>query len=326
MRLFFILVCIIAVFVVLVGCGKQESGQDSGANPGLTIAVVPKATSHDFWQTVKAGAEAAGKENNIKIIWKGPAKETDVAGQMSIIENFITQKVDAIVMAATNSKALIATVEKARKAGIPVVTIDSGIDKDIAASFVATDNIDGARKGADALAEMIGKKGKVGLFPIVAGAATSTMREDGFKEAIKKYPDIKIASTLYSNCDESRAMAVTEDMLTAHPDISGIFSACGPGAVGTARVLEQKGLAGKIKHVAFDAIPAEIDALKNNSIQALIVQNPFKMGYDGVKTAVAVKQGKEVSKRIDTGVVVVTMKNFNEPEIQKVLFPLGEKK
>lgn len=322
------LVLLIVIAVMAGGCG-QKSATTSGSTPagkksGLTIALVTKSTSHDFWQTVNAGAQAAAKETGSTVIFKGPSKETDVAGQMTIIEDFITQKVDAIVMAACNSKALIPLVDKAQKAGIPVVTIDSGIDSDIAASFIATDNIKGAEAGAEALAKLIGGKGDIGVEPIVAGAATSTMRENGFKDGIKKYPNIKIVATRLSNCDESTGMTVTENMLTANPSIVGIFSACGPGAVGCARVLEQKGLAGKVKHVAFDAIPGEIDAFKRGSIQVLVVQNPYKMGFEGVKTAVAVKAGKKVPKRVDTGVTVVTKDNFNDPEVQKLIYPLGK--
>ncbi len=320
------LVLLVIVALVAAGCGqKSATTGSSGKKSGLTIALVTKSTSHDFWQTVNAGAQAAGKETGATVIFKGPSKETDVADQMTIMEDFITQKVDAIVMAACNSKALIPLVDKAQKAGIPVVTIDSGIDSDIAASFIATDNIKGAEEGADALAILIGEKGDIGVEPIVAGAATSTMRENGFKDGIKKYPKIKIVATRLSNCDESTAMTATENMLTANPAIVGIFSACGPGAVGCARVIEQKGLAGKVKHVAFDAIPGEIDAFKRGSIQVLIVQNPYKMGYEGVKTAVAIKAGKNVPKRMDTGVTVVTRDNFNDPAIQKILFPLKNK-
>lgn len=314
------LAIILVILALFPGCVQKKPAATGGKS--YTIAVVPKGTTQEFWLTVKAGAEAAGKETGSRIIWRGPAKETDVAGQMAIIENFIVQKVDAIVMAACDSKALIPIVEKAMKAGIPVVTIDSGIDSPAAVSFVATDNIDGARKAADELARLIGEKGEVGLIPFVPGAATSTMRENGFKEGIRKYPGIKLVATLYSQSDVSRGIAVTEDMLTAHPKIAGIFAANEGGAVGCARALEQRKLAGRVKLVAFDAAPAEIDALKRGTIQALIVQNPFKMGYEGVKTAVAVKDGRAVPKRIDTGVTVVTRANLNQPEIQRLLFPL----
>lgn len=316
------LIAVCLAFSLLAGCGNKKTAKAPGKT-SLTIALVPKSTSHNFWQTVRAGAEAAAKENDVELIFRGPAKETDVAGQITIMEDLTNQKVDAIVMAACNSKALIKPVEKAIKAGIPVVTVDSGIDSDIA-PFIATDNIAGAKEAADELARQIGDKGNVGVIPIVSGAATSTMRENGFKDQIAKHKNIKVVSTLYSECDEAKGMSATEDMLTSNPSIVGIFNACGPGALGSARVLEQRKLAGKVKLVAFDGFPAEIEGLKKGTIQALIVQNPYKMGYEGVKAAIKLKHGEKVPQRMDTGVSVVTMKNFNTPEIQKLLFPMGK--
>jgi ribose transport system substrate-binding protein len=314
---------LILALLVVCGCGKQPS-KPTAASTAYTIAVVPKGTTQSFWLSVKAGAEDAAKEAGAKIIWKGPAEETDVAGQKRIIENFINQKVSALVMAACNETALIPTVEQADKAGIPVVTIDSGVKSDVPKSFVATDNIAGARKAADALAELIGKKGEVGLIPFVKGAATSNMREDGFKKQIATYPDIKLVSTLYSNSDVMQGIKATEDMLTAHPNLAGIFAANEGGAVGAARALDLRRRGGKVKLVAFDAAAAEISALEKGTIQALVVQNPYKMGYEGVKAAILVLEGKKVKPRIDTGVTVVTQKNMDDPDIQRLLYPTGK--
>ncbi len=310
------LTIVAAALLLLGGCGSQESR--------LRIAVVPKGTTQSFWLAVKAGAEDAARDMNAEIIWKGPAKETDVAGQKRIVENFINQGVDAIVMAACNETAMIPTVEQADKAGIPVVTIDSGVKSDVPRSFIATDNVEGAREAARVLAKLIGEKGEVGLIPFVKGAATSNMREDGFKDEIAKYKDVQLVSVLYSNSDIMQGVRVTEDMLTAKPNLAGIFAANEGGAVGAARALALRRLGGKVKLVAFDAAPAEIDALEKGTIQALIVQNPYKMGYEGVKAAVRSIKGEEVKPRIDTGVTVVTQANFRDPKIQKVLYPTGK--
>jgi len=312
------------------GCRKAPpptSPAGKGTTPKqLKIAVVPKGTVHEFWKTVKAGADAAGEKIGAKILWKGPPEETMVAEQMNILEDFITAKVDAIVMAACNAKALVATAQKALDAHIPVITIDSGLDPDISLSFVATDNIAGAEKAAQVLAEMIGKQGEVGLIPFIKGAATSDQREQGFKQGLKAYPNIRLVSTLYSDSLAGKAMDVTDDMLTAHPNIVGIFAANEPGAMGCVQALKARKLVGKVKVVAFDASPGQISALKEGVIQALIVQNPFQMGYQGVMQAKNAIDGKPCKKRVDTGVTVVTMKNFNDPEVQKILFPLGKPK
>jgi ribose transport system substrate-binding protein len=303
---------------------KEAATQTSltaGARRQLDIAVIPKGLTHQFWLTVKAGAEAAAKEFGVKIVWQGPAKETEVDRQISIVEDMISRKVNAIVMAACDENALIGVIKKATDAGIPVVTIDSGVKSDIPVSFVATDNIAGAKAAAQALAQLIGKEGKVGLIPFVSGAGTSEMREQGFKEGIAAFPNVKLAATLYSQSDAAQAMAVTEDMMTSHPDLKGVFAASEPSVVGAAQAVKAAGKAGQIKLVGFDASDKEISDLKDGTIQALVVQNPFKMGYEGVKAAVDCLQNKPVEKRIDTGVTVVTMENLNDPEVQKLLYP-----
>lgn len=313
----------VGVFILLTGCarsGSSTSGGETAVAP-LRIAVVPKGTAYDFWKAVKAGAEKAGKESGAQILWNGPAKETDTGGQITIIEDFITQKVDAIVMAATNATSLVPPIRKATNAGIPVVTIDSGVNSDLPVSLVATDNEKGAAAAAQQLAKLIGGPGKVGLMPFIKGAATSDAREQGFKDGLKSHPGLTLVSTLYSDGQSDTAMRKTEDMLTANPDLAGIFAANEPGAIGAAQVLKTRGKAGTVKLVAFDAGGPEIKALEEGTIQALIVQNPFQMGYLGVQAAVKAKRGGSVERRIDTGVTVVTRENMNEPAVQALLKP-----
>ncbi|UCH33018.1 MAG: ABC transporter substrate-binding protein [Armatimonadota bacterium] len=317
MRALRVICLTLAVVVVICGCARRERGAQPGAGK-LTIAVVPKAVAFDFWLSVKAGADQAAEENDATIIWRGPSDERDVAGQISMLEDLINSRVDGIVMAACDSKALAPIVRRAAEAKIPLITIDSGVD-DPSVPLVATDNIRGARIAGETLVELIGGKGKVGLIPFVAGAATSTMRENGFKEEIKKHPQVEIVSVLYSESDAAKGMAVTENMLTSNPDLAGIFAANEPGAIGAARAIEQRGLAGKVKLVAFDAADSQIAALERGTIQALIVQNPFKMGYEGVQTVVKAIRGEPVPRYVDTGVSAVTKENLDTPEIKSLL-------
>lgn len=319
------LLLLILISTLIVSCGpsqKTTAPTPSSGNKPIEIAVIPKSFSHQFWLTVKAGAEQAGKELGVKIVWQGTAKETEIEQQINIVQDMINRGVSAIVLAASDANALVGIVETAINKGIPVITIDSGVNSDKPLSFVATDNIAGAKIAADTLAKLIGEEGEVGLIPFVAGAATSEMRERGFKEGIAQYPKIKLVSTLYSDSNVAKAMDVTNDMLTSFPNIKGIFAANESSAVGCAQAIRSKGKAGQVKIVAFDAAEEEIQALKEGVIQALIVQNPFKMGYLGVKCAYDAIQGKPVEKRIDTGVTVVTLENINDPEIQKLLNPL----
>ncbi|MBN2309575.1 MAG: ABC transporter substrate-binding protein [Candidatus Hydrogenedentes bacterium] len=337
---------LLTVLGLIVGCGQSgpasrddvappeaPDGASTAAPPapeapeaqkagGYKIAVVPKGLVHQFWLTVKAGAEAAAGEYGAEIVWNGPPKETEVATQIEILEDMITSGVDAIVMAACHETALIDVLQRAAGKGIPIVTIDSGVKSDIPVTFVATDNLAGAKAAAHALAELVGEQGKVGVIPFVPGAATSELREKGFLEGIAEFPNITALEPLYSQSDVAKGMAVTEDMMTAHADLKGIFAANEASAIGAAQALEAAGKAGAIKLVAFDAPDEEIQALKKGTIQALIVQNPFQMGYQGVKAAIDHIEGRPVEKRIDTGVTVVTMDNFNEPDVQKLLYPL----
>ena len=312
--------------LAMAGCGQQGEPLGNTTPPALgklRIALVPKGLSHQFWLTVKAGAETAAKEFGAEIDWQGPAKETQLDKQISIMEDMISSEVDAIVMAACDENALVGVVQKAMDAGIPVVTIDSGIKSDIAVSFVATDNVAGGKTAARELARLVGNEGEVGLIPFVPGAATSELRERGFVEGLAEFPNVKLAQKLYCMSDVAKGMSVTEEMMTSNPNLKGIFAANEPGAIGAAQALKVAGKAGQIKLVAFDASNEEIQALKDGAVQALIVQNPYQMGYQGVKMAIDHLQSRPVKKRVDTGVTVVTMDNFNTPEVQKLLYPLN---
>ena len=309
------------------GAAPTETSTPEAAPTGQTklrIAVVPKGLAHQFWLTIKAGADAAAAEGGAEVIWQGPAKETEVENQINIVQDMITSKVNALVLAACDEQALIPTVQMAVDAGIPVITIDSGVASELPASFVATDNVAGAKMAADTLAGLIGNAGTVGLIPFIKGAATSNMREEGFLEGIKTHPEISVSATLYCQSDVEEAMAVTQDMLTQDAGMKGIFATNEPAAIGAAAALKAAGRAGEVKLVAFDGAEEEIKGLQDGSIHALIVQNPYRMGYLGVKAALDAIAGKPVEKRIDTGVTVVTMENFNDPEIQKLLYPMGK--
>ena len=226
---------------VMAGCGgpaepvntNQESKEampaaEAPEQKTLRIAVIPKGLAHQFWLTIKAGAEAAAAEGGAEILWQGPHKETEVEKQINIVQDMINSPVDGLVLAACDENALIPMVQKATDAGIPVVTIDSGIASDMALSFVATDNVAGSEMAAQTLADLIGGEGNVGLIPFIKGAATSNMREEGFLKGIAAYPNINVSATLYCQSDVAKAMEVTQDMLTCSPGAEG----CGQAGAG----------------------------------------------------------------------------------------------
>jgi len=307
------LMILMLLITICIGC----SGESKMAQPKILVS--PKGLIHSFWVTVHAGADSAARQFGAEIIWKGPTQETDIAGQIAIIEDYVNKGIDAIVLAACDARGLISVLEKAQAKNIPVITIDSGVDSDIPLSFIATDNLEAARKAAQTLAQLIGETGKVACIPFVPGAATSIWREQGFVDEIKKYENIRLLPIRYSQSEVATAMAVTEDILTGHPDIKGIFAANEAGTIGVIQALKTKNKTGLVKVVGFDAAPNELQALQSGEIDALIVQDPFKMGYEGVKAAMMALNNEPLQKRIDTGVYVVTRENLNHPEILRLI-------
>jgi ribose transport system substrate-binding protein len=313
----------------LAGCPKpdetptanQPQGQTGAAGSKLKIAVIPKGTENQFWVAIRAGADAACKEEGCEALWNGPNPENDITQQVDIVNNQVSGKVNGIVIAACDKQALVDPIKKAIAAGIPVVTIDSGVEGDDPVCYIATNNVKGGEAAADKLAELMGDKGTAGYLIFGKGQVSSDDRQKGFENGMKKHPGIKVVEPLEAS-DLTKAYDNVTNMLTHHPEITGIFAASEPNGISAAAVLDQKKLAGKIKLVAFDASDKEIDALKSGTIQALIVQDPYQMGYKGVKTALmAIKKQPIPEKLVDSGLKVVTKENLETPEIQKLLHP-----
>ena len=288
----------------------------------LRLAVCPKGTAHVFWQTVRAGALAAGKDCGAEIAWNGPAKETEYNRQVEIIENYLAQKMDGFVIAPTEKNALVPVVEKVFAAGKPVIIFDSGIQTEKYHSFVATDNYQGGVLAARKLGELLGGKGNVAVVKCAPGGASTLLREDGFRDTIaKEFAGIKIVAEQFGMSDRAKSLEVAENMLTANKDLAALFGSNESSAVGAVNAVKNAGLAGKVKVVGFDSSDVLLAGLKEGSIAALVVQNPFKMGYEAVKAAVARAKGQDVPRRIDTGVLVVTPANLDQPDVQAVLNP-----
>lgn len=304
------LACILAT-LQLVSCGGDRSGATSGEG-SLKIAVVPKSVGFDFWSKVHAGARAAAQElGNVEIIWNGPTAETDIAGQVALVESFITQGVDALVIAPSDAQGLVRVLQDVEAAGIPVITIDSNTDPQVSRAFVATNNREAAGRAADLMAERLSGTGRVALIPYIAGASTSIEREEGFKTALDRHPGLELVATQYSNSDIGQAMSVTEDILTAYPDLDGIFAANEPSVLGAAQAVESRDRAGELVLVGFDASPRELDGVRSGGIAGLIVQNPFRMGYEGVMQAMRAIRGEPNDHYIDSGSLVVTQANVD---------------
>jgi ribose transport system substrate-binding protein len=329
--------CLLALagLAALAGCVQETtpggnapanapSAATKGPNDRLRVAVIPKGMTHQFWQTVKAGAEAAGKDLNAEILWQGPEDETNVRAQQDIVNRFATEGVDGIALAATDKAALSKTVDEVQAKGVPVVMIDSGIEPDNSKCFVATDNVAAARQAAEEMNRLVKGQGKVAVLSFKKGSGTSDEREQGFLEGIRQFSGITLVEPIqYTDSNAGRAQDRMETILSANADLAGVFASNEPNVLGAARVLKTRGLAGKVMLVGFDAAAGEIDYLKEGVVQALVVQDPFKMGYDGVRVLATLLRGQgQVPKRIDTGARIVTRENMTEPEIHKLLHPL----
>jgi ribose transport system substrate-binding protein len=241
------------------------------------------------------------------------------------VETFIQKRVDGIVLAPLDSKALVAPVRAAGEAGIPVVIIDSDLaDPGAYVSFVATDNHKGGMLGAKCLAEVLGEKGKVILLRYQVGSASTEDREKGFLDEMARHPNITVVSSdQYAGATVETAMTAGQALLTKYGEgqVDGIFCPNESSAYGMLRALVTSGRAGKVKYVGFDASERLLEAMAKGEIQGLVVQNPFKMGEEGVRTIVRHIRGQEAPKRVDTGVVLVTPKNFSDPEIDLLVHP-----
>ncbi len=314
------------VCALLGGCGGGSSSPaDSGA---MTIAVIPKGTSHVFWQSIRAGAERAGKELGVNIIWRGPLREDDRASQVAEVEGFITRGVSGIVLAPLDEVALVGPVSAAARAKIPVVIFDSALKGDEYVSFVATDNRRGGQMAGEALAGMIKDRGKIIVLRYAEGSASTTDREEGFLEEIRKHPDIQVVSSnQYGGADVEGAYKRAEALLHRYRrpdgslDLDGIFTSNESNTLALVRVLADSGWAGKVKFIGFDASDTLVKGMSDGHIDALVVQDPVKMGYLGVKTMVEHLQGQKVERRIDTGVQLVTRDKMNDPAVKELLHP-----
>lgn len=311
--------------IASIAC-ERSAPTPSATTAPLRIAVVPKGTTHDFWKSVHAGAVKASRDlGNVQITFRGPEREDDREQQVALIQNLISGRYDAIVLAPLDNQALVSPVRQATRAKIPVVIIDSGLAAEAGTdfiSFVATNNRKGGRLGGDKLAELLGGKGKILLLRYQEGSASTTEREEGFLEAMAANPGITVIDPKrYAGATRSTAQEAAENLLAANGDINGVFCPNESSTFGMLLALRARGMTPYVKFVGFDASEGLVQALTEGDIHALVVQNPMKMGYLGVETAVNYIRGHPVDVAVDTGVAVVTKENMNQPEFKEVIAP-----
>ena len=323
---------------LLFGCPSADDAGTAGGPSAnsLTLAVVPKGTTHEFWKSVHAGAERAAQElstpeRRVVIEWKGPQEESDTDGQIRVVQDFITRGVDGIVLAPNDSGGLVDAVAGAVGEGVPVVIFDSGLDPAAAdagaetVSFVATDNFAGGRKAAARLAEAMGDEGGVVLLRYKAGSESTEQREEGFLAELREnHPGLDILSSdQYAGTTPEDSLAGATQVLQRFGDeVDGIFAVCEPNADGVHRALKELGMAGRVTFVAFDPNESLVGGLSDGSVDGIVLQDPVGMGEKAVRALVAHLDGESVDARIDTGVTVATPQNMDEPAVRRLLDPV----
>ncbi|MCS7026229.1 MAG: substrate-binding domain-containing protein [Bryobacteraceae bacterium] len=286
------------------------------------LAVIPKATSHFFWVSVQAGALAAGNDFGVEILWNGPPSETDYSRQIQILDSMIARRVDGIAIAAAERKALVQPVERAVEANIPVTVFDSGLDSDKFMTFLATNNYEGGQMAARELARLTGGEGEIALLMHAPGSQSTMDREKGFEDTLaREFPKLKIVARQFGQSDRAKSRSVAENFLAGHPNLKGIFASAEPGSIGAALAVKARGLQGKVQLVTFDSSDTLIENLREGVIQTMIVQDPFRIGYEAVRTLAERLAGKIPPKRIDLSAVIVRKEDLEKPETQKLLFP-----
>ncbi len=299
-----------------------------GAAEKYTIAVVPMGTTHQYWKLIHAGAKKAQAELQaqgleVELIWKGPLREDDRDQQVQVVENFMARRVSGIVLAPLDMRALVAPVEQAVAAGIPVVIVDAPLSSKAPVSTIATNNYLSGRLAAQRLSEVMGGQGNAILLRVQVGSGSCEAREQGFlDELAENHPGIKvISSNQHGGATRNTALAASQNLLMRYGrEVNGIFAPNESTAAGMLLALDNVGLGkGKVKLIGYANSEVFADALRSGDLQGLVLQDPVKMGYLGVKSVVQHLRGEKVPAQVDTAIVMATPENVDHPEVQSLI-------
>ena len=332
------LVLMIALLAIVVGAVAGRASTDSSgggggggkaAAAGKRVDVIIKASDSSFWQTMLAGAKKAGDDFGVQVDLFGPTSETDVNEQVQLVENSISRGVDAIAIASNSSDALNDVIDRAREAKIKVITVDNKVTTETD-GFIGTDNPKAGEAGGQKLCELLKEQGKTSgevlVESAVAGIQVLTDRDKGFEKGLTgACPNVKVGLKRYNNNDINTAAGQVNDALTSRSDLIGVFADNNTSGNGAARAIKDNDAADKLPVVAFDSDPQENAALADGTIDALVVQNPYFFGYQGVVEAAMATTGNFPPVNLDPGAVVVTKENMNKPDVKRLLTPPTEK-
>ena len=312
-----------------LGCSKRSAPAPAASGTAaarMRLALIPKGTTHEFWKSVQAGAVKAARELDVDVVWKGPLKEDDLKSQIDLVQSFTAQRVSGIALAPLNDKALVASVNAAAGAGVPVAILDSALSGGNIVSFVATDNRAAGGLAGERAAELLPSGGKVVVLRYQEGSASTHEREEGFLEHVKAHAGLTVTSdNQYGGATTESAFAAAESLLLAQNAAGGgvtlVFAPNESTTFGMLLALEKSKLAGKVHFIGFDISDKLLKAVQAGEIDALVLQNPFKMGELTIHALVDRLHGKTVAKRTDTGAQILDRKNLEQPEIQALVKP-----
>ncbi len=303
----------------LGACGSGSGANGAGGDKPY-IAIVSKGFQHQFWQAVKKGAEEQAEKSGARITFEGPATESDIEEQVTMLTNALAKQPDAIGLAALDSRAAAPLMQQAEQRGIPVVAFDSGVDSDVPVTTVATDNKAAAAEAAKRMAERIGGKGTVALVVHDQTSRSGIDRRDGFMEWMKKNaPGIEVLAPQYGGGDPGKSANITKSIIASHPGVDGVYGSNEGSAIGVIKGVQESGKK-DVTVVGFDSGQAQINAVRNGDMAGAITQNPVEIGRKVVASAMKTVDGKKLPKVIDTGYYWYDKRNIDEPEIQAALY------
>ncbi len=313
-------VALLGATAITLALGACSEAAEKPGDEKPYVALISKGFRHQFWQAVKAGAEQAAKELNVTVTFEGAQEEGNVEQQIQLLQTVIDKKPDAIGFAAIDSQAAGPLMQQAKTNKIPVIAFDSGVDSDVPITTASTDNLAAAAEAAKHMADKIGHEGKIALVVHDQTSVTGVQRRDGFVDYMKKNePKIQIVDIQYSG-DPQKATDIAKAILTANPDLKGLYGSNEGAAIGVVHAVQEKGLTGKLTIVGFDSGKDQIDAIKAGTMAGAITQNPVGIGYETVKAAVAAIKGEKLPKSVDTGYYWYDKTNIDEAKISAVLY------
>jgi ribose transport system substrate-binding protein len=307
-----LLIMMLLILIALIGC--QRGGDRAGGPP--KIAFVMKTANNPFFIEMQKGAEQAAQRLGVNLIVQAADREVDVEKQMQIVENLIQAKVAALCVTPSGSREIVPAIDKANRAGIPVLIVDTKVDEKALseshgqiATFIGSDNYEGGKLAGEFMAKRLGGKGKVAVLEGIPGHETGDSRIRGFREAIKAAPEIQIVASQTANWERDQGFNVFQNILQSHPDVQAVFACSDLMALGAVEAIAAAKKTGQIIVVGFDALPEARKAVEQGTMEATVAQSPATMGELAIENAYRLLKGEKIEAEIRVPIKLITKEN-----------------